>query len=152
MKALQTKSFLWKIDTWGVIWQNVTNPEEMGSNARVSVWSGGQSPPWNSRMFHFGFTDSPHPHRHETRGWDTTQATSFFTRWLLLFFQENFVAKVDLYKIMKNHRFVKHVHSTCMCMVQTWHHMSLLHVIWQSKEEQWGESSPNTLFLYHCAC
>ena len=35
-------------------------------------------------MFHFGgFTDSPHPHKQETRGLDTIQATSFFPWWLL---------------------------------------------------------------------
>ena len=54
--------------------------------------------PWTSWMFNFGgLTDSPHPHKQETRGLDTIQATSFFPRWLLLFFQEHFEAKVDLY-------------------------------------------------------
>ena len=37
-----------------------------------------------------GFTDSPHPHKQETRGLDTIQATSFFPWWLLLFFQGHF--------------------------------------------------------------
>ena len=49
---------------------------------------------WTSWMFHFGgFTDSPHPHKQETRGLQTIQATSFFPWWLLLFFQENLDAK-----------------------------------------------------------
>ena len=43
-----------------------------------------------------GFTDSPHPHKQETRGLDTTEATSFFPWWLFLFFQENVEAKGDL--------------------------------------------------------
>ena len=44
--------------------------------------------PWTSRMLNFGgFTDSPHPHKQETRGLDTIQATSFFPWWLLLFFR-----------------------------------------------------------------
>ena len=71
-----------------------------GYRAWVSLWSRGQSPPWTSWMFHFGgFTDSPHPHN-----LDTIQATSFFPWWLLLFFQENFAAKRDLKKILRNHR------------------------------------------------
>ena len=36
------------------------------------------------------------PHKQETRGFDTIQATYFFPWWLLLFFQEHFAAKVDL--------------------------------------------------------
>ena len=48
-------------------------------------------------MFHFGgFTDSPHPHKQETRGLDTIQATSFFPWWIL------FEAQGDLYKILKS--------------------------------------------------
>ena len=50
--------------------------------------------PW---MFNSGgFIDSPHPHKQETRGLDTIQATSFFHWWLLLFSQENVEAKADL--------------------------------------------------------
>ena len=33
------------------------------------------------------------PPKQETRGLDTTQATSLFPWWLLLFFQDNFEAK-----------------------------------------------------------
>ena len=41
--------------------------------------------PWTSWMFNSGgFTDSLHPHKRETRGLDTIQATSFFPWWLLL--------------------------------------------------------------------
>ena len=55
--------------------------------------------PWTSWMFNFGgFTDSPHPHKQETRGLITIQATSFFPWWLRLFFQENFEAKWDFEK------------------------------------------------------
>ena len=39
------------------------------------------------------FTDSPHPHKQETGGLDTIQATSFFPWWLLLFLQESFGGK-----------------------------------------------------------
>ena len=53
--------------------------------------------PRNSWMFNFGgFTDSPHPHKQETRGLDTIQATSFYPWWLLRFFQEHFETKGDL--------------------------------------------------------
>ena len=54
----------------------------------------------DSWMFNSGgFTDSPHPHKQETRGSDTTRATSFFPCLAkLLFFQENSQAKGDLYK------------------------------------------------------
>ena len=51
-----------------------------------------------------GFTNSPHPHKHETWGLDTIQATSFFPWWLLLFFQEDFEAKGDLSKILKSRK------------------------------------------------
>ena len=52
---------------------------------------------WTSWMFNFvGFTDSPHPHKQETRGLDKIQSTSFFLWWLILFFQENSEAKWDL--------------------------------------------------------
>ena len=55
--------------------------------------------PSTSWMFDFGgFTDSPHPHKQETRGLDTIQATSFFPWWLLLFFQESFEAKGDFFQ------------------------------------------------------
>ena len=48
--------------------------------------------PWTSWMFNSGgFTDSPNPHKQETRGLDTIQLLS-----LLLGFQENFDAKGDL--------------------------------------------------------
>ena len=58
-----------------------------------------------SWMFNFwGFTDSPHPHKRETRGRDTIQATSFFPWWLLLLFQDNSEAKGDLQNIQKSEK------------------------------------------------
>ena len=36
------------------------------------------------------------PHKQETRGLDTIQATSFFPWWILLFFEELFEATGDL--------------------------------------------------------
>ena len=74
----------------------VKNPEKMGSGPG-SPFGLEDKAPWTSRMFNFGgFNDSTHLHKQETRGLDTTQATSFFPWWLLLFFQENFKAKGDL--------------------------------------------------------
>ena len=44
------------------------------------------------------YTDSPHPHKQETRGVDTAQATSVFPWWLLNYLsgQETVEAKGDL--------------------------------------------------------
>ena len=44
-----------------------------------------------------GLIDPPHPHKQETRGLDTIQATSF-SPWWQLFFQDNFEAKGYLWK------------------------------------------------------
>ena len=60
---------------------------------------------WTFWMFNFGgFTDSPHPHKQETRGLDRILATSFFPWWLLLFFQESFqgICIVVKKKILKS--------------------------------------------------
>ena len=71
--------------------------------------------PSTSWMFSFGgFTDSPHPHKYETRGLDTIQATSFFHWWLLLIFQafqdilclERWGKGRFVKKIRRNHRSV----------------------------------------------
>ena len=59
------------------------------------------------------FTDSPHPHKQETRGLDTIQATSLFPWWLLviLFRQREVCKKIPKSgKILRNHRPDVHVH------------------------------------------
>ena len=59
-------------------------------------------------LYNFGgFTDSPHPHKQETRGLYTIQATSFFPWWQLLLFQENFEAKEHFYKILKSGKILR---------------------------------------------
>ena len=78
---------------------------KMCSGAWVSLWSRGQSRPpgppgclivEDLRTLHI-------PHKQETRGLDTIQATSFFPWWQLLFFQECFEAKGGiLYKVLKS--------------------------------------------------
>ena len=65
----------------------------MGSGPGGPLWSRGQS--LLNLLDGGGFTDSPRPHKQETRGLDTIQATSS-SPWWLLFFQENCQAKGDL--------------------------------------------------------
>ena len=72
----------------------------------------------------FNFADSAHPHKQETRGLDTIQATPFFPLWLLLFFQENFEAKKNICKkilksgkMQRNHRTV----IRCWCCTHPTH-------------------------------
>ena len=75
-------------------------------------------------MFNFG-GDSPHPHKQETTGLDTIQATSFFPWWLLLFFQEHFEAKGDLQKILKSGKIVGN-HRPAQLNVQIHYYISFL--------------------------
>ena len=62
---------------------------------------------------------TPHPHKQETRGLDTTQATSFFPWWLLLFFKNTLRQRV----ICKNHEIRKNAEKSqaCECVSQTLH-------------------------------
>ena len=61
------------------------NMQKMGSGPG-SPFGLEDKAPWTSWMFNFeGFTDSPHPHRQETRGLDTTQVTAFIPWWLYIF-------------------------------------------------------------------
>ena len=78
------------------------NSWKMGSRPGSPFGLEGKAP-WTSWMFNYGgFTDSPHPHKQETGGLDTIQATSLFSWWLILLFQEHFEEKGDLYKILKS--------------------------------------------------
>ena len=70
----------------------------------VFLWSRGQSPPEPPGCLILEDLHSPHPHKQETTGLDTIQATSFFPWWLLLFFQENFEAQGDLLKILRENK------------------------------------------------
>ena len=52
--------------------------------------------PWTSCLIFEDLQTLRIPHKQETRGLDTIQATSFFPWWLLLFFEENVEPKGDL--------------------------------------------------------
>ena len=72
----------------------------MGSRPASPFGPMDKAPPEPPRCFILEDLDSPHPHKQETRGLDTIQATSFFPWWLLLFFQKkNAEANRDLSKI-----------------------------------------------------
>ena len=76
----------------GVWFDKSKNPEKWVAGLGLE-----DNAPWTSWMFNSGgFTDSPHPHKQETRGLDTIEATSFFPWWLIRFFQENVEEKEDL--------------------------------------------------------
>ena len=50
----------------------------MGSRPGSPFGLGGKTPEPSGCLIFGGFTDSPHPHKHETRGLDTIKAISFF--------------------------------------------------------------------------
>ena len=76
----------------------VKNPEKLVAGLSPPLVSRTKPPKPHGCSIFGGFTDSPHPQKQETRGLDTIQATSFFPWWLLLFFQEHYEAKRDLYQ------------------------------------------------------
>ena len=99
-----------KVDrvTWGyhwsrgVIWSKAKNPQKWVAGLGLPSAERAKNP-WTSWMFNFGgFTDSPHPHKQETRGLDAIQATSFLPWWLL-----NFEATGDSPKILKSGKILK---------------------------------------------
>ena len=68
--------------------------------------------PWTSWMINFGgFTDSPHPHKQETRGLDTIQTTSLFSLVAISLLSRTFLRQREICKkilksgkIVRNHR------------------------------------------------
>ena len=107
----------WKINLFGVDWyaagvwfDNCKKSWKMGSGPR-SPFGLEDKTPW---AFKFGgFTESPHPHKQETRGLDTIQATSFFSLVATSLLSRNFLGKGWFVKILKsgkvqiNHRLLE---------------------------------------------
>ena len=61
------------------VWFDISNKSwKMGSRPG-SPFGHEDKAPWTSLIFHFGgFTDSPHPHKQQTRGLDTIQAQAWY--------------------------------------------------------------------------
>ena len=98
----------------GVIWTK--NPQWKMGSGPGSPFALEDKAPWTSWMFNFGgFTDSPHPHKQDTRGLDTIKATSFFPWWILLsrtfWGKGRFIKKIPKSgKILGNHRPDRDIH------------------------------------------